>query len=371
MLKRRYQLILILAVMSFLSGCHAGRFLFWNTADTKDQFRFPAYTVENAGPVYNFKESNREIPPVLTESIKKEHKYDEFDEFLEAKHTLAFIVIKNDTILYERYLNGVKKESQLTGFSIAKAFVSALTGMAIEEGYIKSLDDPVTNYLDGFKNKGFDKVTIRNLLNMRSGIKFSETYYNPFGHAAKFYYGRNLEKYVYKLKVTRQPGTEYYYNSANTLILAMIIEKTTGKKFTEYFSEKIWQPLGMEEKATWSYDSEKHGMVKAFCCLNGVARDFAKFGQLYLNHGMWNGKQLLAPEWIEHSMGIHNDSKDLEGYPYTFFWRVLDNGCMFAKGILGQYIFLDPSKDLIIVRFGNKRGNVHWSALIDEIAGQY
>jgi CubicO group peptidase (beta-lactamase class C family) len=357
--------------MSFLSGCHAGRYVFWNTADTKDQFRFPAYTVENAEPVYNFKGSGKEIVPQVPDGFMKEEKYEEFDQFLEDKHTLAFIVIRKDTILYERYLNEASRETSLTGFSVAKAFVSALTGIAIDEGYIESIDDPVTKYLDGFKNKGFDQVSIRNLLNMRSGIKFSETYYNPFGHAAKFYYGRNLEKYVYKLKVNKTPGTEYYYNSANTLILAMIIEKTTGKKFTEYFSAKIWQPLGMEYPATWSYDSDEHGMVKAFCCLNARARDFAKFGQLYLNHGEWNGKMVLSAEWVDHTMGIHNDSKDLEGYPYTFYWRVLDNGCMFAKGILGQYIFIDPAKDLIIVRFGKKRGKVHWSALIEEISKQY
>jgi CubicO group peptidase (beta-lactamase class C family) len=127
----------------------------------------------------------------------------------------------------------------------------------------------------------------------------------------------------------------------------------------------------MDEEATWNYDSEEHGMVKAFCCLNATARDFAKFGRLYLNHGKWEGKQVVPEDWVKYSMGIHNDSKDLEGYPYTYFWRVLDNGCVFAKGILGQYIFLDPSKDLIILRFGTKRGKVHWSAFIEETASRY
>ena len=357
--------------MSFLSGCHVGRYIFWNTADTNDQNRFPAYTVENAGPEFEFSRSEGEIQPSIPEEFKNTDKYNSFDELLEENHTLAFIVIRNDSVLYERYLNGNDENSRVTGFSIAKAFVSATTGVAVSEEYIKSVDDPITDYLSGFKRKGFDKVTVRNLLNMRSGIKFSETYYNPFGHAAKFYYGRNLEKYTYNLKVNKEPGTEYYYNSANTLILAMIIQEATGKKFTDYFSEKIWQPLGMKSQATWSYDSEKHGMVKAFCCLNALPIDFAKFGRLYLNHGEWNGKQVIPRDWVDYSMGIHNDSKDLEGYPYTYFWRVLDNGCVFAKGILGQYIYLDPSKDLIIVRFGKKRGKLHWSAFIEEVGKQY
>ena len=112
-------------------------------------------------------------------------------------------------------------------------------------------------------------------------------------------------------------------------------------------------------------------MVKAFCCLNATAIDFAKFGRLYLNHGNWKGKQIIPEEFVHYSMGIHNDSRDSENYPYTYFWRVMDDGSVFAKGILGQYIYLDPSKNLIIVRFGSKRGDVHWSALIQEIAKQY
>ncbi len=356
--------------MTFLSGCHVGRNVFWNTADTKDQERFPAYTIENSPPVFNFIESE-ELIPSIPDGLDEKGKYEGFDQFLEDNHTLGFMVIRNDSILYERYFNGAERSSRLTGFSVAKTFVSALTGIAIEEGYIKSVDDPITDYLSGFKHDGFDQVSIKNLLNMRSGIKFSESYYNPFGHAAKFYYGKDLQKYVFKLKVNKTPGTEYYYNSANTLILAMIIEKLTGKKFTEYFSEKIWQPLGMEHTATWSVDSDEHGMVKAFCCLNANAVDFAKFGRLYLNHGNWNGTQVIPREWVDYSMGIHNDSHDLEGYPYTYYWRVLDNGCVFAKGILGQYIYLDPAKDIIILRFGTKRGKIHWSALIEEISTQY
>lgn len=364
-------IFLILIVMTLLSGCHVGRYFFLNAADTKDHERFSFYTIDNAPPVFNFIESKDEHCPEVPEDVATKGNYDSFEKLLEDHHTLAFLVIRNDSILYERYLNGAGQSSLMTGFSVAKTFVSALTGVAVGEGYITSVDQPVTDFLDGFRHPGFERVTVRNLLNMRSGIKFSETYYNPFGHAAKFYYGRNLRKYAYNLRVTKTPGTEYYYNSANTLILAMIIEEATGMKFTEYFTEKIWKPLGMDSAATWNYDSEKHGMVKAFCCLNATAHDFAKFGRLYLNHGEWNGKQVIPRDWVDYSMGIHNDSRDLENYPYTYYWRVLENGNVFAKGILGQYIYLDPSRNLIIIRFGKKRGNIHWSKLIEKIAEQY
>jgi len=372
MKKRRYSIIILsLAAMSFLSACHVGKYFTRNTADTKDHKRFPYYTINNASPVYNFEIAKEEHIPELSTSLDPKGKYADFDHLLEENNTSAFIVIRNDSILYERYFNGAKADSIMPSFSIAKAFVSATTGIAHKEGYIKSVDQAVTDFLSGFKDDGFQKVTIENLLNMRSGIKFSETYYNPFGHAAKFYYGKDLEKYAYKLKVNKTPGTEYYYNSANPLILAMIIEKTSGMRLAEYFEKKIWSKIGAEYPATWNYDSEKHGMVKAFCCINAAPRDFAKFARLYLNNGNWEGEQIIPEEWVKHSMSIHNDSRDSEDYPYNYFWRVLDNGAVFAKGILGQYIFLDPAKNIIIVRFGKKRGDVHWSALIEEVAGQY
>jgi CubicO group peptidase (beta-lactamase class C family) len=151
----------------------------------------------------------------------------------------------------------------------------------------------------------------------------------------------------------------------------MIIEKATGRKFADYFEDKVWKKLGMEYPATWNYDSEKHGMVKAFCCLNASALDFARFGRLYLQHGEWNGEQVIPRDWVEYSMGIHNDSKDSESFPYTYCWRVMDDRSVFAKGILGQYLYIDPARNLIILRLGSKRGKIHWSELILEVASQY
>jgi CubicO group peptidase (beta-lactamase class C family) len=360
-----------MAALSLLGGCHVGRYFFMNTADTKDQKRFPAYIIDNAPAAFEFTEAEKMKEPQIPEVFNPEGKYADFNQLAEENKTLAFIVIRNDSLLYENYFNDAVRSDRMAGFSIAKSFVSALTGIAIEDGFIKNVDQPVTDFLSDFKHPGFDKMSLKNLLNMRSGIKFSETYYNPFGDAAKFYYGRNLERYAYKLKVNKTPGTEYYYNSANTLILAMILEKVTGRKLTDYFEERIWTRIGTSYPSTWNYDSEKHGMVKAFCCTNAAAIDFAKFGRLYLNGGNWEGEQIIPKDWVDYSMGIHNDSRDSENYPYTYFWRVLDNGAVFAKGILGQYIYLDPSKNLIIVRFGNKRGKVHWSAFIEEVAKQY
>jgi CubicO group peptidase (beta-lactamase class C family) len=364
-------IILTMSVFTFLSSCHVGKYFYRNVADTGDHKRFPAYTVKAAPPVFNFAKALDEQPPILPEAYNPKGKYSDFTDYLEENKSLSFLVIRNDSILYERYFDGYDRSTITAGFSVAKVFVSALTGIAVQEGYIESVDQTVSDFLPEMKDPGFKDVTIENLLNMRSGIKFSESYVNPFGHTAKFYYGNNLSKYVHKLKVNKTPGEEYYYQSANTEILAMIIEKTTGKPFTVYFEEKIWSRLGLEYDATWNYDSEKHGLVKAFCCLNACPEDFAKFGRLYLNNGIWEGRQIVPEAWVKHSMSIHNNSRDSQNYSYSYFWRVLESGSVFGKGILGQYIYVNPTRNLIIVKFGKKNADINWPELFEEIAKQY
>ena len=167
--------------MTFLSGCHVGRYFTLTTADTKDHQRFPYYTINNSAPVFNFIEPQAHQMPDKPDQFDPKKKYEDLDDLLGSNHTSSFIVIRNDSILYERYFNGAGPSTIMPSFSIAKAFVSA-----VDDGYIKDVNQPVTDFLTEFKHPGFEKVTIENLLNMRSGIKFSETYYNPFGHAAKF-----------------------------------------------------------------------------------------------------------------------------------------------------------------------------------------
>jgi CubicO group peptidase (beta-lactamase class C family) len=248
----------------------------------------------------------------------------------------------------------------IPSFSIAKSFVSAMIGIAVSEGAIHDIHQPVTDYLPEIKDPGFQKVTLEDLLTMRSGIKFNEGYSNPFGEAAKFYYGLNLKRYTLKLKVVKAPGTAYDYQSGNTQILAMVLEKATGKRLSEYFEEKIWKPMGASHSATWSLDSKKHREAKAFCCINAVPEDFALFGQLYLHGGVADGHSVVPGKWVEKTLTIRNDSKDSQGYPYTYLWRVMNNGSFFAKGILGQFIFVCPQKNIVILRMGESAGDLDW-----------
>jgi CubicO group peptidase (beta-lactamase class C family) len=365
-----FTVIGITALISvFIAFPYVGRYFYWNVADLDDYKKFPAFDIKASSHPFRFAESAEQVKINLPSSYDPANKYGKFEDFLEDKGTVAFLVIQDDTIRYEKYFAGYTKKSILPSFSITKAFVSALTGIAVSEGKIKSTDQPVTDFLNGFKNPGFEKITIEHLLNMRSGIRFNEDYYNPFGDIAKFYYGTNLEKYTIHLRIKEPPGLHYDYISANVQILGMIVEKATGEKIAGYLEKKIWDRVGMEYDASWNYDSRGHRMTKFFGCLNGRALDFAKFGRLYLNGGNWEGDQVLPAGWVKKSTSIINDSRDSQGYPYTYGWRILEDRSFFAKGILGQYIYVDPSRKLIMLRFGKKYADIDWVKLFRDING--
>ncbi|HNS17539.1 MAG TPA: serine hydrolase domain-containing protein [Bacteroidales bacterium] len=340
---------------------HLSRFIFWNFAGVDDLWRFPYHRIEKGTASFHFKDSPQPVHLSVPDSYPTRDGMP-FEKFLQNHKTTCFLIIRDDSIIYEKYFYGYTAETIFPSFSVTKTFVSALTGIAIGEGIIKSTDQKVTDFLPWMKRDGFQHISIEHLLNMRSGIRFNESYSNPFGDAAQFYYGTNLRKYVRHLKIKEPPGLRYHYNSANQQILGYILEAATGKRISKYLEEKLWKPLGMEQNATWNTDSEKHDDIKMFGCLNATPRDFARFGRLYLKNGLWNGKQIIPQEWIIRSTRVINDSLDGDGYPFTYNWRVLDDGAsFFAKGMLGQYIFVNRPKNLILLRFGKAYSGIDWA----------
>ncbi|MCD4732270.1 MAG: beta-lactamase family protein [Bacteroidales bacterium] len=373
-MKQVYQGILVfivLIIILLLPSCHVGRYVWWNLADIDDYKKFPNVEINNGEEVFEFYYPSQNVTFQIPEKYNKDSKMKDFDSFLEKKKTVAFLIVRNDSLIYENYFKGLADSTIIQSFSTSKAIVSALVGIAIDEGYIYSTSQSITFFLKELENKpGFDKITIEDLLNMRSGFRFGEGYENPFGDIAKYYYGKNLEKYITNLKIVEEPDKQYNYMGVNTLLLSLIVERATNTRLNKYTEAKLWKPLGMEYDASWSVDSKKNQTIKSFCCLNARVRDFAKFGRLYLNNGNWNGEQIVPEKWVKKSTSIINDSRDSQGYPYTYQWRVLENGSFFAKGILGQYIFVYPEKNLIFVRIGKKYGGVDWADLFLELSKQ-
>ncbi|HKK10814.1 MAG TPA: serine hydrolase [Bacteroidales bacterium] len=357
--------LLLLPVLFLFTQCHVARYFYWNVANIDDYQKFDNDTILTNNPktVFSYNEQSLQLP----EKYRTE-KHQSLDKFLKDHKSVSFAFIVNDTIWKEAYFNEYKKGSPVTSFSVAKSFVATLTGIAWDEGYIESIDDPVIKYLPYLDKADFEGITIRHLLDMRSGLKANEGYYNPFGDVAKYYYGTNLQKYLTQVKKKSPPDQYFEYLSVNTQLLADVVEKATGKPIQQYLEEKIWQPLGMESEALWSVDSKKNNKVKAFCCLSAQTMDFARFGRLYLNNGKWNGEQVVTEKWIEETTNYDSTNIDWQNYPYSKQWRVTRYGAFFAKGIKGQYIYVYPAKGLVAVRFGKSYDDIDWADFLRHLA---
>lgn len=275
----------------------------------------------------------------------------------------ALLIVRNDTILLEKYFGNFSKLSPSNIFSISKAITALLCGIAVDEGYI-SISEPITKYIPELNNADpmFQKLTVEHLLDMRTGLDFQESYgWNPLSKMAKLYYGNNVVNQFKKLHFKSEPGTSHYYNSMATALLGVVIEQAVGVPFSQYLQEKVWKRLDMETDAFISLDDSKHRQAKAYGGLVSNVRDLAKIGRLYINKGIHNNQRIVSEEWINRS--THSS---LENEAYSFGWNNIItrvNGKdivtprFFALGLFGQVLFCDPEQNLIFVTLGEKKGS--------------
>lgn len=318
----------------------------YTTAYLEDYKKFDNRVIENGTPQPwpNHKNYNTIKETKALDSINK------------ANGTVAYVIIKNDSIWFENYYNGFNVNSQTNSFSMAKSYVSGLLGKAIMQGHIKSLDQPVSDFLPTFNEGLAAKMTIGDLSSMASGTNWDEKYYSPLSITTRAYFDDDLEKVMLGLKVVDEPGQSFKYASGDTQILAMVIEKATGKKLYNYLTESFWKPLNSENPTLWQVDSESHDLVKAYCCIASNAKDFARFGKLYKDHGKWNGKQILDSTFVSKSIKPVYSDGDMYGYGMWLQSTGSKNFFM-MRGHLGQYVIVEPNDNVIIVRLGHSKGD--------------
>ncbi len=301
--------------------------------------------------------------PIPNSSLYKKIEIpNEINAELEKINSVAFLVLKNDSVVIEKYWNGYSDSSYSNSFSMAKTIVGLLTACALQDGLIDSLDQHAGDFIPEMKEGHFYKITIRSLLTMSSGTSWDESYGSPFSTTTEAYYGTDLYKTATSgLKCKQRPGTEWRYKSGDTQLLGLVLEKATGKSLSAYASEKIWKPIGAEHAALWSTDKEG-GNEKAYCCFNSNARDFSRIGTLLLHKGNWNGKQLIDSALIElftSPLSMKDDENETANYYGYQLWLLPDRpGVFYCRGILGQYIIVIPQKNVVIVRLGEKRGEI-------------
>ena len=362
----------------FTGNSQRARAIAWLDSDIDDYKRFPLRVVSNAAPTFNFQQPSAEIrrryasafdTVSYTQNVKTVTQ--SFDEFLKQTDTVAFLVIKDDNLLYEDYFNGYNHDSTVTSFSVAKSFVSALIGIAISEEYVGSVEDPITKYVPELleKDPRYQNIALRHLLTMSSGIRYEE-YSRLSSDDTATYYAPDLRSVAISSPIVGKPGQEFHYNNYHPLLLGLVLERTTGQHVAQYLEEKIWRPLGMEAPGSWSLDSEQSGFEKMESGINGRAIDFAKFGRLFLNKGNWNGMQLISAEWVDESTRLDTTTDPAPQYQY-FWWvnsKFTGKHHFFAAGKHGQYIYIVPEQNLIIVRFGRTDPNRHWVDIFEILA---
>ena len=345
--------------------------LIYNFADIDDYKLFSNRTIEK---------SSTPIPWALSKTYNKKNISDSLRNKLTALETVALLIIRKDSIEYEEYWDSYSDSSFSNSFSMAKSYVSALIGTALKEGKIKSIDQPVCDYLPEFCEGDKKKITIRHLLTMSSGLNWQEAYSSPFSPTTEAYYGTDLKNLMSTLKPIEEPGKIFRYKSGDTQILSFVLEKATGKKLSDYAREKLWEPLGCEHNALWSLDKD-NGYEKAYCCVNSNARDFAKFGKLYLDSGRVKNEQLIPLDYLLSSIqptGMPDGDLDMKKSNfYGYQWWIIPNykghDVFYARGILGQYIIVIPDLKTIAVRLGKKRGEkagkhyIETLLIIDEV----
>ena len=406
---KRY--IFVIFGIIFLQSCVVTRGIKYGNASVDDYTVFEQDTV--ARGVQTFKFHEKQQNNTLVDTLKFDIHLSKADTLLNLtlRETMdymdvpsAAIVIQNDTILFEHFSGGWDGDSQSCIFSVTKTVTSLLCGIALKDGYIKSLSDPVTDYIPELKDADpkFAQLKIEHLLDMTAGLKFNENYsWNPFSKIAKLYMGNNTLKVLQSLKFINTPGESFSYDSATTAILGVVIERATGKPYAQYLSEKVWQPLGMERAALIGLDSKKSHTAKSFAGLTTNVRDLAKIGRLFLDNGVCDGEKIVDPTFIQRCFSTYISGISGKGqgrYSYSWYWGVADeengkrkffdtleelevyykdhpdksinrifknpnngyfavlhNGGFWGFGLYGQVLYVNPSKNMIAVYLGADR----------------
>jgi CubicO group peptidase (beta-lactamase class C family) len=346
------------------------RALIWGESDVGDQDRFPARRIPagtRASPL-----------PVGSEAdLVLRGEASELDEFLGKTDTLAFVVVHGDRLVRERYFGGSTRASLQTSFSAAKSFVSTLVGIAIDEGLIGSVEDPVTDYLPELaaRDPEFRQITLRHLLAMSSGIRYREGGFPSLGDDTHTYYGVDLRDVALnRTRIEQPPGLAWQYNNYHPLLLGLVLERTTGTSVSDFMATRLWQPLGAEGDATWNLDSERSGFEKMESGLNARAVDYARFGLLFLHDGEWNGRQIVSKDWVQAATRADTAAGPSSYFGYGYFWWIdMERpGRFYAMGKYGQYIYVAPDADAVVVRLGRDWGvdNTTWLATFRDITDQ-
>ncbi|GAB5481753.1 MAG: serine hydrolase [Parasphingorhabdus sp.] len=313
-----------------------------------------------------------DAPKVLEqgEAFPKEFEVDgkmlSVDQYMADQRSAGIVILQDGKIRLEEYRMEFGKDDRWTSFSVAKSLVSTMVGAAIKDGFIKSIDDPLTDYIPELKGSGYDGVTVEQLLTMTSGVKWNEDYADPKSDVALFNSTKPVDGvdpiivYMKTLESEAEPGTRWQYNTGETNLIGVLVAKATGKTISEYLSEKVWAPYGMSQDGEWLLN--EGGKEIGGCCISATVRDYALFGQFAMNGGMIDGESIVPDGWFAKA-GTKQADIDVPGRGYGYQWWTFDDGSFAGQGIFGQGIFIDPARKLVVA------SNSNWPSATPEEQG--
>jgi CubicO group peptidase (beta-lactamase class C family) len=326
--------------------------LFWSDEQREAAFRAmdalpvlaDVHTITAGGEVYPLPEGE---PLALDFDL---------DAYFESQRTAAMVIVLDGKVVLERYGLGFGSEGKWTSFSVAKSLTSTMVGAAMQDGAIESLDDPVTKYISGLEGSAYEDVSIQQLLTMTSGVRWDEDYTDPQSDVALFNEHQaedNLDvtvSYMRKLPREAPAGEKWVYKTGETNLIGVLVSEATGKPLAEYLSEKVWQPFGMQQDATWLLGSTGHEI--SGCCIQAATRDMARFGMFVMGGGEAGGNQVVPDDWFASAISKQAEIGTI-GRGYGYQWWTYDDGTFAAQGIFGQGIFVDPARRLVIASNSN------------------
>jgi CubicO group peptidase (beta-lactamase class C family) len=353
-------------VALWLQGCTTYRIVRWRDPLPNVQHRiFDERVVRHADSPFRFfvaASPRTDLDTVMVRDTDGQMR--RFGEYVANHRIRAFLAIRNDTVLYERYNGGLTDTSRWSSFSVAKSVTSALVGVALANGSIRSLDDPMTSYLPEFaRNPAFLGITLRHLLGMKSGLAYTRAdgglWHNLRSSDAHFYYTTNRPRSLMGMRREEPPGTRWAYKDSDAELMGLVLARATGKTIAAQLEESIWRPIGTERDATYSLD-HRNGVENVSAGFNATARDFARFGRLYLNEGAWNGTQIVPRDWVRQSTQLDTSRTEPEVATWyrmqhnLYWWLPMHNWAaerdFYADGSRGQRVYVHPPTRTIIVQ---------------------
>lgn len=293
-------------------------------------------------------------------------KFGSLDKMLEESNTTAFVVVKDGKVYYEKYANGIGAGDLTQIFSVTKTIITTTLALALEDGYIESLDQPVSDFIPAFKEEGLNKITLYHLAQMQSGLNYDE--YKRVVQTLKFYHQKNILPILQEPKLKAEPGTVFKYKSIDTQLLGVCIETALGRSFLDYINERLFSKLGFQDRVEWSVDSKETNNIKYYGGLNISARDLAKYGVLIANNGKLDGKQVLNP--LTSTFCNDASCRNIKGNYCNGWWYDQwdqENDVFYGAGFKGQILMINRTSNVVIVRLGENKGGLNWYSMMKKL----